>query len=47
MKICVAQTRAVPGDVQKNIDYHKKFAKVAASHAADIINFSGTIINRV
>jgi len=39
MKICVAQTRAVPGDVQKNIDNHKKFAKVAASHAADIIIF--------
>src|ERR1051326_986916 len=39
MKICVAQTRAVPGDVQKNIDNHKKFAELAASHGADMIIF--------
>ena len=39
MKICVAQTRAAAGDVQKNIDNHKKFAKLAASRAADMIIF--------
>jgi predicted amidohydrolase len=39
MKICIAQTRPVPGDVNKNIDIHKKFAELAASHGADMIIF--------
>lgn len=39
MQICVAQTRAVTGDVSKNIDNHKKFADLAVSHGADTIIF--------
>ena len=39
MKICIAQTRPITGDVRRNIDNHKKFANLAASHAADMIIF--------
>ena len=39
MKICIAQTRAVTGDVNKNIDNHKKFAELAASRSAEMIIF--------
>jgi predicted amidohydrolase len=39
MKICVAQTRAITGDVKSNLDNHKKFAVRAASHGADLIFF--------
>jgi predicted amidohydrolase len=39
MKICIAQTRAVTGDVNKNIDNHKKFVELAVSHSADMIIF--------
>ena len=39
MKICIAQTKPVSGDVNKNIDNLKKFAALAASHGADMIIF--------
>ena len=39
MKICVAQTRAVTGDVSNNIDRHKEFTEFAVSGGADIIVF--------
>lgn len=39
MKICVAQTKPFPGDIQKNIDSHKKMINIAVTHGADIIVF--------
>jgi len=39
MKICVAQTQPVTGDIQSNIDGHKKMIDVATSHGADVIIF--------
>src|SRR4030095_13606972 len=39
MKICVAQTRAITGDVSKNIDRHKEFTEFAVSGGADMIVF--------
>jgi predicted amidohydrolase len=39
MKICVAQTRSVPGDIKRNIDKHKKWIDLAISKGADIIIF--------
>lgn len=39
MKICVAQTRPVKGDIQSNIANHKKFIALAISHQADVIIF--------
>jgi predicted amidohydrolase len=39
MKICVAQTRPVKGDVQSNIDNHKKLINLAVSSEVDIIVF--------
>jgi len=39
MKICVAQTRSSRGDIQKNIDAHKKMINIAVNHGADIIVF--------
>lgn len=39
MKIAVAQTRAIKGDVQKNIENHKKLIDLAASCGAGIIVF--------
>ena len=39
MKICVAQTRPVKGDIQSNIDNHKKLIGLAVSTGADIIIF--------
>ncbi len=39
MKICVAQTKPVKGDIQRNIENHKKLIDMAASHGADIIIF--------
>jgi predicted amidohydrolase len=39
MKICVAQTRPVTGDIKANIDNHKKLIALAVSHDADIIIF--------
>jgi len=39
MKICVAQTRPVKGDIQSNIENHKKFIDLAVSGGADTIIF--------
>ena len=39
MKICVAQTRPVKGDIQSNIDNHKKLIGLAVSKGAETIIF--------
>lgn len=39
MKICVAQTKPITGDIQSNIDQHKKFIALAVSNGADTIVF--------
>lgn len=39
MKICVAQTRPIKGDIQSNIDNHKKLIDLAVAHGADTIIF--------
>lgn len=39
MKICAAQIKPVKGDIQTNIEKHKKFIALAVSYAADLIIF--------
>lgn len=39
MKICVAQTRPIKGDIQRNIDNHKKLIDLAISYSADTVIF--------
>jgi predicted amidohydrolase len=39
MKICVAQTRPIKADIQKNIENHKKLINIAVSAGADIVIF--------
>ena len=39
MKICAAQTRPVKGDIQSNIDSHKKLIDLAVSYGADTVIF--------
>ena len=39
MKICVAQTRPVKGNIQQNIDHHLRFIEQAISQKADLIVF--------
>ena len=39
MKICVAQTRPVKGDIQGNIENHKKLINLAVANGADMIIF--------
>lgn len=39
MKICVAQTRPIKGDIQSNIENHKKLIDLAVSKGADTIIF--------
>lgn len=39
MKICVAQTRAIKGDIQSNIDNHKKLIDLAVFNGADTVIF--------
>lgn len=39
MKICVAQTRPIKGDIQSNIDNHNKLIDLAASNGAETIIF--------
>ena len=39
MKICVAQTRPIKGDIQSNIDHHKQFINLAVANGASIIIF--------
>lgn len=39
MKLCVAQARAVKGDILTNIENHKKIIHLAVTHGADAIIF--------
>lgn len=39
MKICAAQTKPIKGDVESNIEQHKKLLHVAASNGAEIVIF--------
>lgn len=39
MKICVAQTRAIKGDIQSNISNHKKLIDIAVFKGADTVIF--------
>jgi predicted amidohydrolase len=39
MKICAAQTRPIKGDIQSNIDHHKKLIDLAVANGADTIIF--------
>ncbi|MEW6131298.1 MAG: carbon-nitrogen hydrolase family protein [Acidobacteriota bacterium] len=39
MKICAAQMRPVKGDIQTNIEHHKKFIDLALSNGAEVIIF--------
>jgi predicted amidohydrolase len=39
MKLCVAQTRPVKGDIQANISNHKKLISLAIANGADFIVF--------
>ncbi|PSL30710.1 carbon-nitrogen hydrolase family protein [Chitinophaga ginsengisoli] len=39
MKICVAQAKAVKGDIRSNIENHKKIIDLAIAHGADTIIF--------
>src|SRR5438552_1485646 len=39
MKICVAQTKPVKGDVPTNIQHHKRLIQLAVANGADLIIF--------
>lgn len=39
MKICVAQTKPVPGDISSNIENHKNLIQLAVDNGADMIIF--------
>jgi predicted amidohydrolase len=39
MKLCVAQTKPVKGDIEKNIAAHKELIRLAVSNSADMIVF--------
>ena len=39
MKLCVAQTRPVKGDISANITHHKKLIDLAIGMGADTIIF--------
>ena len=39
MKICVVQTRPIKGDIEGNIENHKKLIDLAAANGADIVIF--------
>src|SRR6478609_2724495 len=39
MKICVAQTRPVKGDIPTNIEHHKRLIQLASSNGANLIIF--------
>ncbi len=39
MKLCVAQAKAIKGDIRSNIENHKKIIDLAISHGADTIIF--------
>jgi predicted amidohydrolase len=39
MKICVVQTRPIKGDIQSNINNHKRLIDLAVSNSADLVIF--------
>ena len=39
MKICAAQTRPIKGDIQRNLDHHKKLLDLAVSNGAEVVIF--------
>lgn len=39
MKICIAQTRPVKGDIEQNIQNHKEMIHSVVSHDADMVIF--------
>ena len=39
MRIAVAQTKPVKGDMQHNVDQHKKLIAVAIANKADLVIF--------
>ncbi|KAA3663619.1 MAG: carbon-nitrogen hydrolase family protein [Chloroflexi bacterium] len=39
MRICVVQTKSIKGDIQGNIEIHKKFIEQAVAHDANVIIF--------
>jgi predicted amidohydrolase len=39
MKICVVQTKPVPGDIQRNIEHHKRLIDLAITNAANMVIF--------
>ncbi|MEQ1587878.1 MAG: carbon-nitrogen hydrolase family protein [Cyclobacteriaceae bacterium] len=39
MKICVAQTKAVTGDILRNIENHKKVIELAVSFGTEVVIF--------
>ncbi|MBV8844824.1 MAG: carbon-nitrogen hydrolase family protein [Bryobacterales bacterium] len=39
MRICLAQTRPVKGDIQRNIEKHKAFVELAIAHRANLVIF--------
>lgn len=39
MKICVAQTRPVKGDIHHNLDVHYKLIQLALAHDTEVIVF--------
>jgi predicted amidohydrolase len=39
MKVCIAQTRSIKGDIQENISRHMGLIKIATYHQADVIIF--------
>jgi predicted amidohydrolase len=39
MKICVAQTRPVKGDIHRNIENHRALIDLAVSNGADVVIF--------
>lgn len=39
MRICVAQTRPIKGDIQSNIENHKKLLALALAHGVDSVIF--------
>ncbi len=39
MRICIGQTNPIKGDIEKNIDQHKRFLEIAVHENADIMIF--------
>ena len=47
MKICVAQTRPIIGDIQRNIEHHKNFIALVGSYGADTMIFPELSFNGI